>query len=116
CDVIVLVDVNPIVDQPVLDLRLKKAAGRGARLVVIGPDESDLVKSARAWLRTPAGGETTALSLLLQLLPQEIDAPRAARERAAVSAAGRASADGARRARGRGAGRARGAGGPGRAA
>jgi NADH-quinone oxidoreductase chain G len=98
CDVIVLVDVNPIVDQPVLDLRLKKAAGRGARLVVIGPDEIDLVKSARTWLRTPAGDETTALSLLLQLLPPEIDAARAARQRAAEAAAERAFADSVKRA------------------
>jgi len=96
--VIVLVDVNPIVDQPVLDLRLKKAASRGARLVVIGPDEIDLSKSARSVLRTPAGGEATALSLLLQLLPPEIDAARAARQRAAEAAAERAFADSVKRA------------------
>jgi NADH-quinone oxidoreductase subunit G len=98
CDVIVLVDVDPIVEQPVLDLRLKKAAGRGAKIVVIGPNEIDLVKSARAFLRTAAGGEAAVVSLLLQLLPPEIDAARAARQRAAEAAAERAFADSVKRA------------------
>ena len=49
--VILLVDVNPIVEQPVLDLRLKKAAGRGSTLVVIGPEKTDLVRYAARWLK-----------------------------------------------------------------
>ncbi len=51
-NVIILADVNPIVEQPVLDLRLKKAADRGAKIVVIGPEKIDLVRYAALWLKT----------------------------------------------------------------
>src|SRR5207249_4568968 len=40
-NVIVLADIDPIEEQPVLDLRLKKAAGKGAKLLVIGPRKID---------------------------------------------------------------------------
>ncbi|MBI3978275.1 MAG: NADH-quinone oxidoreductase subunit NuoG [Chloroflexi bacterium] len=46
---IVVVDANPIAEQPVLDLRIKKAAGNGARILVVGPDRIDLARSGR-WL------------------------------------------------------------------
>ncbi len=50
-NVIVLADVNPIKEQPILDLRLKKAVGNGAKLIVIGPDKIDLVTYAAHWLK-----------------------------------------------------------------
>ncbi len=50
-NVIVLADVNPIVEQPILDLRLKKAADKGAKLIVIGPEKIDLVRFAALWLK-----------------------------------------------------------------
>ncbi|HET8628418.1 MAG TPA: NADH-quinone oxidoreductase subunit NuoG [Thermomicrobiales bacterium] len=52
---ILLVGVNPIAEQPVLDLRLKKAANRGARLIVVGPEETDLdIHAAHALRVAPA--------------------------------------------------------------
>jgi predicted molibdopterin-dependent oxidoreductase YjgC len=78
--VIVLVGVDPLVHQPVLDLRLKKAHRLGAKLLVIGSAEIDLVDYAAAWLRCPPGGEAQALGALLRavaarkgaVLPNEV--------------------------------------------
>jgi NADH-quinone oxidoreductase subunit G len=95
-DVVVVVGADPIVDQPVLDLRLKKAANRGAALVVIGPKQTDLVKYARTWLKT--GEEATVIEALLQLLPEELATARANRQKAAEAAADRAFADAVKRA------------------
>ena len=47
---ILVVGANPIVEQPVLDLRIKKAAGKGAKVLVVGPEEIDLAKYG-PWLR-----------------------------------------------------------------
>jgi NADH-quinone oxidoreductase subunit G len=49
-NVIILADVDPIKEQPVLDLRLKKAVDKGAKLIVIGPEKIDLVRYAAVWL------------------------------------------------------------------
>jgi len=95
-DVVVVVGADPIVDQPVLDLRLKKAANRGAALVVIGSKQTDLVKYARSWLKT--GEEAMAIEALLQLLPEELKAARENRRKAAEAAADRAFADAVKRA------------------
>lgn len=95
-DVIVLVDVNPIVEQPVLDLRLKKAASRGARLVSIGSAATDLTKLSRAWLKTDDAA--SVLTLLTGLLPPEQQAAREGRHKAAEAAADRAFADAVKRA------------------
>jgi NADH-quinone oxidoreductase chain G len=70
-NVILLVDVNPIVEQPVLDLRLKKAAGRGAKLIVVGPDKIDLVDYAAIWLQTPASSVADVATGLLVGVAQE---------------------------------------------
>ncbi len=70
-NVIVLADINPLVEQPVLDLRLKKAAGRGARLVVIGPDRIDLVGYGALWLRTAADQVGRVLAGLLAVVVGE---------------------------------------------
>lgn len=53
-NVILLLGVNPLDEQPVLDLRLKKAAGKGSKIVVVGPDKIDLVGYASQWLQTSA--------------------------------------------------------------
>jgi NADH-quinone oxidoreductase subunit G len=51
--VILLAGVNPIVEQPVLDLRLKKAAQRGAKLIVVSPEPLDLDLVATHVVRAP---------------------------------------------------------------
>ncbi|MDP9372052.1 MAG: NADH-quinone oxidoreductase subunit NuoG, partial [Chloroflexota bacterium] len=50
---ILLVGVDPIAEQPVLDLRLKKAARKGAKLIVATPEELDLDLVAAHALRVP---------------------------------------------------------------
>jgi predicted molibdopterin-dependent oxidoreductase YjgC len=50
---IVIVDADPIREQPIIDLRIKKAAGLGARIFVIGPDRIDLA-SYGAWTQVDA--------------------------------------------------------------
>ncbi|TAK31298.1 MAG: NADH dehydrogenase (quinone) subunit G [Chloroflexota bacterium] len=52
---VVLIDADPLVEQPVLDLRLKKAARRGVRLIVIGQREIDLVDYNALWLNVGRG-------------------------------------------------------------
>jgi predicted molibdopterin-dependent oxidoreductase YjgC len=52
---ILLVGLNPIAEQPVLDLRLKKAVRQGATLIVVGAEPIDLDQFAAHALRvTPA--------------------------------------------------------------
>jgi NADH-quinone oxidoreductase subunit G len=50
---IVIVDADPLREQPIVDLRIKKAAGLGARIFVIGPDRIDLTRYGR-WTRVGA--------------------------------------------------------------
>jgi NADH-quinone oxidoreductase subunit G len=70
-NVIVLADVNPLVEQPVLDLRLKKAAGKSAKLIVIGPDKTDLVAYAALWLPVPSAKVGAVAQGLLAAVAQE---------------------------------------------
>lgn len=69
--VILLADVDPIHEQPVLDLRLKKAAGRGATLIVIGPEKTDLVAYAALWLRTDREKIVQVANALVAAVVQE---------------------------------------------
>ncbi|HEX5415393.1 MAG TPA: NADH-quinone oxidoreductase subunit NuoG [Chloroflexota bacterium] len=68
---ILLADVDPIKEQPVLDLRLKKAAGKGSKLIVIGPEKIDLVSYAALWLATPADKVARVAQGLLAAAVQE---------------------------------------------
>ncbi|MBI2320933.1 MAG: NADH-quinone oxidoreductase subunit NuoG, partial [Chloroflexi bacterium] len=68
---VILVDVTPLVHQPVLDLRLKKAKRRGAKLVVIASECIDLVADAAAWLQCPPGGEARTFLALLKALAEQ---------------------------------------------
>ena len=70
-NVVLLFDVNPIVDQPVLDLRLKKAVGKGTKIVVVGPDKIDLVDYATQWLKVPAGSAGEVARALVAAVAQE---------------------------------------------
>ena len=70
-NVIVLADVDPINEQPVLDLRLKKAAGKGAKIVVIGPDKIDLVSYAALWLKVDREKVTRVARALVAAVVQE---------------------------------------------
>ncbi|HUX87541.1 MAG TPA: NADH-quinone oxidoreductase subunit NuoG [Chloroflexota bacterium] len=70
-NVIVLANVNPIQEQPVLDLRLKKAAGKGAKLVVIGPEQIDLVNYAALWLKVDSSQVTKVVTALVASIVQD---------------------------------------------
>lgn len=95
-DVVVLVGGNPIVEHPVLDLRIKKAANRGAQLVLIGTEATDLRRYARDVVETADPAAT--INAILSLLPDELTAARAARQKAAEAGADRAFADAVKRA------------------
>lgn len=84
---IVLVGANPLIHQPVLDLRLKKAKRRGATLVVIASERLDLVDAAAAWFACPPGGERRALLALLKALAGQKGVALAAPDLAAALAA-----------------------------
>jgi NADH-quinone oxidoreductase chain G len=70
-NVIILADVNPIVEQPVLDLRLKKAQGKGSKLVVIGPNKINLVDYAVTWLKVDADKVEDVAKALVAVVVQE---------------------------------------------
>jgi NADH-quinone oxidoreductase subunit G len=99
-DVIVLVGTDPQRTHPVLFLRLRKAAGRGARLVVIGPEPLQFEELRRATqnIRAEAGQEAAVVEAVMRLVPAEQDAARERRRQAAEAAADRAFADAVKRA------------------
>ena len=68
---ILLVDVNPIVETPVLDLRIKKALSRGVPLIVISAVPTDLTARARYWLRPQPGATVEVLAGLLKTILDE---------------------------------------------
>ena len=66
---ILLVGVDPIEQQPVLDLRIKKAVRRkGAGLVSIGSKETDLAKLSNRFLRVPGGAEPAVINGILRMI------------------------------------------------
>ncbi len=66
-DVIVLAGVDPIAEVPVLHLRLRKAAMRGAKVVLIhGEPDKFTAQEATTWLRTAPRGEGDALRALAE--------------------------------------------------
>ena len=99
-DVIVLVAADPQRTHPVLFLRLRKAAARGARFVVIGPEPLQFEELRRATqnIRAEAGQEAAVVEALMRLVPAEQDAARERRRKAAEAAADRAFADAVKRA------------------
>ena len=67
--VIVLLNADPIKGQPIIDLRLKKAAALGSKLIVISRDKIDLVRHATLWLRPNEGSEAELIAgVLSQIL------------------------------------------------
>ena len=70
--VIVLAGVDPLARQPVLDLRLKKAATKkGATLVSVSSRATDLAKLTGSWLRPREGTEAAVVSGVLRLLLED---------------------------------------------
>ena len=80
---IVLAGVDPLAKQPVLDLRLKKAVKRGARLLVISDRQTDLT-SLGSWLRVKRNSEASVIKGLLQTLLSVGVSGAVARERLGV--------------------------------
>ncbi|MBM4418211.1 MAG: NADH-quinone oxidoreductase subunit NuoG [Chloroflexi bacterium] len=98
-DVILIVDANTLIDQPVLNLRIKKALGRGAQVVVVGSEPLDVNRSPYRQPFIAAGDDLGGvLEAIARLLPAEFDAARARRHEAAESNATRAFADTVKRA------------------
>jgi NADH-quinone oxidoreductase subunit G len=99
-DVVVLVGTDTRETHPVLYLRLRKAAARGARFVVIGPEAIHFDELRRGTQHLPAapGQETGVVEALMRLIPAEQDAARERRRQAAEAAADRAFADAVKRA------------------
>ncbi len=70
--VILLAGADPIDQQPVLDLRLKKAVRRkGAKLVGVGSKSTDLAKLGNPWLRVPEGAEAAVVNGILRMILAE---------------------------------------------
>jgi NADH-quinone oxidoreductase subunit G len=99
-DAVVLVGVDVEKTHPVLFLRLRKAAARGARFVVLGPQAQHFEELRRAaqHLTAQPGEEAGLLSAILRGVPAEQDAARERRRQAAEAAADRAFADAVKRA------------------
>lgn len=68
--VILVVGADPIAEQPVLDLRIKKAAGKGAKIMVVGPDEIDLARYGR-WIKVPAAAMADVVDLMSLAILEE---------------------------------------------
>ncbi|MFN8516734.1 MAG: NADH-quinone oxidoreductase subunit NuoG [Thermomicrobiales bacterium] len=68
---ILLVGADPLNEQPVLNLRLRKAARRGARLIVVGPEPNDLDNVATKVVRAPHAALPTLLATWANLLLTE---------------------------------------------
>ncbi|MBI2939946.1 MAG: NADH-quinone oxidoreductase subunit NuoG [Chloroflexi bacterium] len=65
---ILILGADPLNHQPVLDLRLKKAASLGARLIVVDEKQTDLAAFARLWLRPRSGSLDTLARGLVHLI------------------------------------------------
>ncbi|TAK25538.1 MAG: NADH dehydrogenase (quinone) subunit G [Chloroflexota bacterium] len=98
-NVIVLIGADTLSDWPVLNLRVKKAIDRGAKVVVLGSQPLDVNAAPYREVFVNTGGDDSAvLSAISRLLPAEIDAARERRRQAAEAAADRAFADAVKRA------------------
>jgi NADH-quinone oxidoreductase subunit G len=69
--VILLVGLNPIVDQPILDLRLKKAVTKGATLIIVSAEPINLDPFAAHALRVAPEALPTLLNTWAKLLITE---------------------------------------------
>lgn len=63
-EMILLIGVDPIAEVPVLHLRLRKAAQRGAKLALIHANPTSLTAEAMMWLQPAARGEADVLKAL----------------------------------------------------
>lgn len=81
-EVILVAGADIYEQQPVLALRLRKAAlKRRARLIVVASEETPLAKLGRPWLRVSEGAEPAVLNGVLRVLLSERLPGDAARER-----------------------------------
>jgi predicted molibdopterin-dependent oxidoreductase YjgC len=70
-DVVVVVGADPATTHPVLGMRLRRAARRGAAIVVVHSNEIDLVRSSTLWINPRRG---TSGILLADVLQRILDA------------------------------------------
>ena len=63
-EMILLIGVDPIAEVPVLHLRLRKAAQRGAKLALIHANPTSLTAEAMIWLQPAARGEADVLKAI----------------------------------------------------
>jgi predicted molibdopterin-dependent oxidoreductase YjgC len=65
---ILAIDLDPIHETPVIDLRLKKAITNRVPLIAINANETDLTRRARLWLRHKPGTTLLVLAGILKAL------------------------------------------------
>ncbi|MZP30200.1 formate dehydrogenase subunit alpha [Heliobacterium undosum] len=70
-DVILIIGANVTETQPVTGYRLREAAKKGAKLIVIDPRRIDLVKDAHLWLRLRPGTNTALLNGMAHVILRE---------------------------------------------
>ncbi|ABZ85314.1 formate dehydrogenase, alpha subunit [Heliomicrobium modesticaldum Ice1] len=70
-DVILIIGANVTETQPVTGYRLREAAKKGAKLIVIDPRRIDLVKEAHLWLRLRPGTNTALLNGMAHVILRE---------------------------------------------
>lgn len=68
---ILLVGASLIEEAPVLDLRVKKAVGRGVPLIVIHSEPVSLTRQARLWVQPHPGTEAMVLAAMLKVIITE---------------------------------------------
>ena len=68
---ILAIGTNTTQAHPVIGLEIKKAIGKGAKLIVANPREIDLVRSADLWLRLNPGTDVALLMGMMRVIVDE---------------------------------------------
>lgn len=67
-DVLFVIGSNTTETHPIIGLRMKKAAGKGAKIIVADPRKINLVKFADLWLQQKPGTDVALLNAMMHVL------------------------------------------------
>jgi len=70
-DVIFVIGSNTTETHPIIGLKMKKAMGKGAELIVADPRKIDLVRFARIWLQHRPGTDVALLNAMMHVIEKE---------------------------------------------
>ncbi len=70
-DVILVTGSNPTENHPVIALKIKKAARKGAKIIVVDPRKIELVDFATMWLRQRPGSDVAWINGMLHVIIKE---------------------------------------------